>query len=71
MCGSRDVAWSAPQPTAAAGRGPADDSSGGGRARLLMATGTVGFLAGAVLVIWPLWAAGLALVAASLLVYRP
>ena len=29
------------------------------------------FLAGAVLVIWPLWAAGLALVAASLLVYRP
>ena len=37
----------------------------------LMVTGTVGFLAGAVLVIWPLWAAGLALVAASLLVYRP
>jgi hypothetical protein len=36
-----------------------------------MATGTVGFLAGAVLVIWPLWAVGLALVAASLLVYRP
>jgi hypothetical protein len=37
----------------------------------LMAVGTVGFLAGAVLVIWPLWAAGLAAVAASLLVYRP
>jgi hypothetical protein len=37
----------------------------------LLATGTVGFLAGAVLVIWPLWAAGLALVAASLLVFRP
>jgi hypothetical protein len=37
----------------------------------LLAIGTVGFLAGAVLVIWPLWAAGLALVAASLLVYRP
>ncbi len=42
---------------AASGRGAADDSSRGGRARLL-ATGTVGFLAGAVLVIWPLWAAG-------------
>jgi hypothetical protein len=40
-------------------------------ALVLMAVGTVGFLAGAVLVIWPLWAAGLALVAASLLVYRP
>jgi hypothetical protein len=37
----------------------------------LLAVGTVGFLAGAVLVIWPLWAAGLALVAGSLLVYRP
>ena len=37
----------------------------------LLAIGTVGFLAGAVLVIWPLWAAGLALVAASLLVFRP
>jgi hypothetical protein len=37
----------------------------------LLAAGTVGFLAGAVLVMWPLWAAGLALVATSLLVYRP
>jgi hypothetical protein len=37
----------------------------------LLAIGTVGFLAGAVLVIWPLWAAGLGAVAGSLLVYRP
>lgn len=37
----------------------------------MLAIGTVGFLAGAVLVMWPLWAAGLALVATSLLVYRP
>jgi hypothetical protein len=37
----------------------------------LLAAGTVAFLAGAVLVIWPLWAAGLSLVAASLLVFRP
>lgn len=37
----------------------------------LLAAGTVAFLAGAVLVIWPLWAAGLAAVAASLLVYGP
>ena len=37
----------------------------------LLAAGTVAFLAGAVLVVWPLWAAGLAAVAASLLVYGP
>jgi hypothetical protein len=37
----------------------------------VLAIGTVSFLAGAVLVMWPLWAAGLALVATSLLVYRP
>jgi hypothetical protein len=40
-------------------------------ALLLLAVGTVAFLAGAVLVIWPLWAAGLGVVATSLLVYRP
>jgi hypothetical protein len=40
-------------------------------ALVLLAAGTVAFLAGAVLVIWPLWAAGLGVVAASLLVYRP
>ena len=37
----------------------------------LLAAGTAAFLAGAVLVIWPLWAAGLGLVALSLLVFRP
>jgi hypothetical protein len=37
----------------------------------LLAAGTVAFLAGAVLVMWPLWAAGLAVVAGSLLVYGP
>lgn len=40
-------------------------------ALVLLAAGTVAFLAGAVLVIWPLWAAGLGVVATSLLVYRP
>jgi hypothetical protein len=40
-------------------------------ALVLLAAGTVAFLAGAVLIIWPLWAAGLGLVATSLLVYRP
>jgi hypothetical protein len=37
----------------------------------LIAAGTAAFLAGAVFVLWPLWAAGLALVAAALFVYRP
>jgi hypothetical protein len=37
----------------------------------LLAVGTIAFLAGAVLVVWPLWAAGLGVVAASLLVYDP
>lgn len=37
----------------------------------LLGAGTLAFLAGAVLVVWPLWAAGLGVVAASLLVYRP
>jgi hypothetical protein len=40
-------------------------------ALVLLGAGTVAFLAGAVLVIWPLWAAGLGVVATSLLVYRP
>ena len=40
-------------------------------ALVLLAAGTIAFLAGAVLVIWPLWAAGLGVVATSLLVYRP
>jgi hypothetical protein len=33
--------------------------------------GTAAFTCGAVLAVWPVWAAGLALVAASFLVYRP
>ncbi len=33
--------------------------------------GVAGFAAGAVLVFWPVWAAGLALVAAGALIYRP
>jgi hypothetical protein len=37
----------------------------------LLAVGTVAFLAGAILVMWPVWAAGLAVVAGSLLVYGP
>jgi hypothetical protein len=37
----------------------------------LLGAGTLAFLAGAVLVIWPLWACGLAVVAGSLLVYQP
>ena len=52
-------------------RGPADHHRGCAVALSLLAAGTVAFLAGAVLVIWPLWAAGLGVVATSLLVYRP
>jgi hypothetical protein len=37
----------------------------------LAVLGAVTFVAGAVLVLWPLWAAGLALVAGALLVHRP
>jgi hypothetical protein len=37
----------------------------------LLVLGLGAFLAGAVLVTWPLWAAGLALVAGALLAYRP
>jgi hypothetical protein len=37
----------------------------------LLAAGVVAFLGGAVLVLWPVWALGLALVATALLVYRP
>ena len=37
----------------------------------LAALGAVTFLAGAALVLWPLWAAGIALVAGAFLVHRP
>jgi len=60
----------APQPVAPAVEEPRTTALAA-VALALLAAGTVGFLAGAVLVIWPLWAAGLALVATSLLVYRP
>jgi hypothetical protein len=38
---------------------------------LLVTLGALGFTSGAVLSLWPLWAAGLALVAAGFLSYRP
>jgi hypothetical protein len=37
----------------------------------LAVLGAIAFVAGAVLVLWPLWAAGIALVAGGLLVHRP
>jgi hypothetical protein len=46
-------------------------TAGAAVALALLAAGTVAFLAGAILVMWPLWAAGLGVVATSLLVYRP
>jgi len=60
----------APQPLPPSIEEPRTTAFAAGALALLTA-GTVAFLAGAVLVIWPLWAAGLGLVAASLLVFRP
>ena len=40
-------------------------------ASALAVLGAVTFVAGAALIIWPLWAAGIALVAGALLVHRP
>jgi hypothetical protein len=40
-------------------------------ATMLTILGAVAFAAGAVLVLWPVWAAGLALVAGGLVVHRP
>src|SRR5581483_3611184 len=42
-----------------------------GAATALALLGAVAFAVGAVIVFWPLWAAGLALVGGGLLVYRP
>ena len=42
-----------------------------GAAGLLVLFGAVAFVAGAALVMWPMWAAGIALVAGALLVHRP
>ena len=38
---------------------------------VLVALGALAFTSGAVMSLWPLWAAGLALVAAGFLSYRP
>jgi hypothetical protein len=59
-----------PQPSAPTTDEPKTTATAAG-ALVLLAVGTLAFLAGAVLVVWPLWAAGLALVAGSLLVFRP
>lgn len=42
-----------------------------GTATVLAILGVTAFAAGAVLVLWPLWAAGLALVAGAVLAFRP
>ena len=42
-----------------------------GAASLLALFGAVAFVTGAALVLWPMWAAGIALVAGGLLVHRP
>jgi hypothetical protein len=50
---------------------PAARPRGAAPAAALALLGVAAFAAGAVLIVWPLWAAGLALVAGSLLVQRP
>jgi|SRR6185437_6559202 len=55
-----------PEPEPAAGRPPYRAAAATGLAVL----GAAAFLGGAVLIVWPLWAAGVALVAAALLVQR-
>jgi hypothetical protein len=42
-----------------------------GAASLLALLGAIAFVTGAALVLWPVWAAGVALLAGGLLVYRP
>lgn len=56
-----------PQPTPP----PAEAPYSAAAASLLALLGAVAFVAGAALVLWPIWAAGLALVAGGLLVHRP
>jgi hypothetical protein len=55
----------------APGEAPASPTAGAAAATALTLLGATAFAAGAVLLLWPLWAAGLALVAGGLLVYRP
>src|SRR2546427_352502 len=59
-----------------AGPPPADEPAAEHAPRAAAATaltflGVTAFAAGAVLLLWPIWAIGLALVAGGLLVYRP
>jgi hypothetical protein len=55
-----------PEPESPAGRPPYRAAAAAGLAML----GAAAFLSGAVLIVWPLWAAGIALVAGALLVQR-
>jgi hypothetical protein len=55
-----------PRPEPSGGRPPYRAASAAG----LAVCGAAAFLAGAVLIVWPLWAAGIALVAGALLVQR-
>jgi hypothetical protein len=55
-----------PEPGPSAERPPYRAAAAAGLAVL----GAASFLAGAVLIVWPLWAAGIALVAGALLVQR-
>ena len=50
---------------------PAELAAGAAAATALTFIGVAAFAAGAVLLLWPVWAVGLALVAGGLLVYRP
>jgi hypothetical protein len=56
-----------PQPATAPPEPPYSAAAAG----LLALLGAVAFVAGAALVLWPIWAAGLALVAGGLLIHRP
>ena len=49
----------------------AERTAGAAAATALTFLGVTAFAAGAVLLLWPIWAVGLALVAGGLLVYRP
>jgi hypothetical protein len=50
---------------------PPSELHSAGAAMALTVLGVTAFAAGAILLLWPIWAAGLALVAAGLLVFRP
>ena len=50
---------------------PVEHTAGAAAATALTFLGVTAFAAGAVLLLWPIWAVGLALVAGGLLVYRP